>query len=183
MSFSFRWAIKSTSVIWLPLLWIIFQAKPGAKVIDRVKLSVGTALSKVILAYSTFTLAFFVLKLTPILAALWVFNLNWLGPPGIFLTRLVAPFDLPLWQVAAGVNAILAWFLFFRADWHLRAQGTTEELPERRLQLEYVTFKAIRTILSVYSIICTFYIGAATAFETEWPPIRFILFPTRTWGS
>ncbi len=179
----FRWAIKSTSILWLPLLWIVVQANPGLRVIDRIRLSVGTALSRVILVYSTFTLVFFVVKLTPLLAAWWVFNLNWLGPLGVFLTRMVAPFELPLWQVASGLNALLAWAFFFRANRHLVAQGTTEEWPERRLQCEYVTFQAIRTTLSVYAIICTFYIGAATAFESEWPPVRFILFPTGTGGS
>jgi hypothetical protein len=126
---------------------------------------------------------FFVVKLTPIMAALWVFNLDWLGPLGIFVTRLVAPFNQELWQIASGLNAMLAWAFFFRANRHLVAQGTTEEWPERWLRREYVTFQAVRTTLSIYAIICTFYIGAATAFETEWPPIHFILFPKVTWGS
>jgi hypothetical protein len=176
--FLFRWAIKSTAILWLPLLWIIFQARPGLKVIDRIRVSVETALAKVILAYSTLTLVFFLVKLTPLLAAWWVFNLNWLGPLGIFLTRLVAPSELPLWQVASGINAILAWAFFFRANRHLVAEGTTEEWPERWLQREYVTFQVVRTTLSIYAIICTFYIGAATASGAEWPPIHFILFPS-----
>jgi hypothetical protein len=183
LSLSFRFAIKSTAILWLPLLWIIFQARPGLKIIDRIKLSVGTALSKVILAYSAITFLFFLCKLAPIIAALWVFNLNGLGPLGVFLTRLVAPFDLPLWQVASGLNAMLALVFFFRANRHLVAQDTAEAWPERWLQREYVTFQAIRTTLSVYAIICTFYIGAATAFEAEWPPIHFILFPTGGTGG
>ena len=85
--------------------------------------------------------------------------------------------------VASGVNAMLAWAFFFRANRHLVAQATTEEWPQRWLQHEYVTFQAIRATLSVYAILCTSYIATATAFKTEWPPVHFILFPRKAWGS
>jgi hypothetical protein len=105
-------------------------------------------------------------------------ELYWLGPLGGLATRLVAPFELPLWQVASAINAGLAWAFFFRAKRHLLATNTTEAWPESWVEREYVMFQGVRTTLSLYAIACTFYIAAATAWQTEWPPIRFILFPS-----
>jgi hypothetical protein len=92
-------------------------------------------------------------------------------------TRLVAPFELPLWQVTSAISAGLAWAFFFRAKRHLLAKNLTEAWPEAWVEREYVAFQGVRTTLSLYAIACTFYIAAATAWQTEWPPIRFILFP------
>jgi hypothetical protein len=111
----------------------------------------------------------------------WRFTeLNWLGLLGEMITRIVAPLELPLWQILSAINAILACAFFFRAHRHLLAQGTSETLSEQRIRQEYVTFQAVRTAFSLFSISCTFYIAAAVASRTEWPHIRVILFP---WGA
>jgi hypothetical protein len=72
---------------------------------------------------------------------------------------------------------VLAWLFFFHADQHLLAQGTSEAWPEGWVRREYALFQVVRTTLSLYVIACTFYITAAVAWQTEWPPIRFVLFP------
>ena len=74
-------------------------------------------------------------------------------------------------------NALLTWGFFFHADQHLLAQGTSEAWPESWIRREYASFQVVRTTLSLYVIACTFYITAAVAWQTEWPPIRFVLFP------
>ena len=100
-----------------------------------------------------------------------------LGQLGVALTRLADPLHLPLWQVAAAINALLALIFFLHADQVLLAQGTSEAWSEVWVRREYAVFQAVRATLSVYVIFCTFYITAAVAWQTEWPPIRFVLFP------
>lgn len=174
---AYRWAMKSTAVLWLPLIWIVVQARPGADVIARLVVMTRSAWSKAMRAYSAIVALDFIAKLA-LLFGMWkLANLDWLGPLGVAATRLAAPLDLPLWQAAGALNAVLVWVFFFHADQHLLAQGTAEAWSEDSIRREYAIFQAVRTILTLYVIACTFYIAAAVAWQTEWPPIRFVLFP------
>jgi hypothetical protein len=164
-------------VLWLPLIWIVIQARSGAQVMARLNVIRRSAWSKTMLAYSTFVVLAFLAKLALLFGIWHLANLNWLGPLGDAATRLVAPFELPLWQIAGAANAVLAWLFFFHADQHLLAQGTSEAWPEVWVRREYALFEVVRTTLTLYVIACTFYIAAAVAWQTEWPPIRFVLFP------
>jgi hypothetical protein len=180
IAFSFRFAIKSTAIIWLPLLWIIRQSRPGTSIFDRIKLNVRQPWSKLMLIYSLFVLAGFAAKVLLVFGA-WKFaQLDWLGPVGELIIRLVEPLYLPLWQITSALNALISWGFYFRAERHLLARNSTEAWPEAWVRREYVAFQAVRTTLSLYAIACTFYLAAATAWQAEWPPIRLILFP---WSS
>jgi hypothetical protein len=181
LAFSFRLSIKSSAWLWLPLLWVIRQSRPGPEAMDRIELNTAQPWTKLVLTYSIFVILGFTLKLV-LLYEVWRFeNLSWLGPLGILATRLVAPAELPLWQVAAALNGVLAWAYFSLARRHVLARNKpTEAWPEGWIEREYVAFQAARTTLSLYAIACTFYIAAATAWQTRWPPIHFILFPRIT---
>jgi hypothetical protein len=173
----FRLSVKSTAIVWLPLLWVIYQSRPGVRVLDRVYVQISQPYYKVVLSYSVIVILAMICK-AGLLFAVWRFwQLEWLGPLGVCATRLVAPYDLPIWQATSAVNAVLAWVWYFSAKRHLIAKDTAEAWPESWLKAEYVAFQVIRTILALYTIFCTFVIGAATAWQTEWPPIHFILFP------
>jgi hypothetical protein len=175
---AFRFSIKSTAFLWLPLLWIMYRSRPGMQTIDRIKLISEVPETKIMLIWSLFVImgAFFKI---PLLLRIWIFmQLDRLGPLGSLVTGLVEPIDVPLWQAGSVINAFLAWvYFFFRAKRHLLAKDSTEAWPEAWLKREYVSFQAVRTTLSLYAIACIFYIGASTAWRIEWPPIRFILFP------
>lgn len=63
--YSTRWALKSTAVIWAPLLWLASTTNPSALPLRlRLRLLAEDATSRVIYAFSWLTLAF--------LAALWL---------------------------------------------------------------------------------------------------------------
>jgi hypothetical protein len=177
LTLMFRFSVKSTAIVWLPLLWIIAQSRPGERVLDRVYVQISQPYYKVVLIWSVIVMLAMIFKVG-LLFAVWRFwQLERLGPLGVFTTRLVAPYDLPIWQVTSAVSAVLAWVWYFCAKRHLIAKDTTEAWPESWLKTQYVTFQVIRTILTLYTIFCTFVIGAATAWQMEWPPIHFILFP------
>ncbi len=177
LSFTFRFTIKSTSIIWLPLLWVLYQSRPGANVSDRIDLMVRQAWYKVILAYSILVLLVLAFKAALLFGAWQFFDLHTLGPLGSMITRMIAPLKVPLWQVASGANAVLALAFFFRADRHLLARNTSQALPTAWIELEYVCFQVTRTTLSMYAIVCVLYIATSTAWEAVWPPVELILFP------
>jgi hypothetical protein len=176
LAFSFRVAIKSTAIIWLPLLWIIYQSQPGANVFGRMSVNIKAPWSRVMLTYSLFVIAGFVAKLF-LLFHVWELNTHWRGIIAQLTIRLAEPLYLPLWQVASAINAILAWAVFFRVKQHLLAKSFDLTFSEVWVRREYVVFQAVRTTLSLYAITCTFYILAAMAWQTEWPAVHIILFP------
>lgn len=176
-SISFRWSIKSTSILWLPLIWLIFQADPGKKISDRIAITIKSSWFKVMLLYSVAVFFLFIGKLALVFSVWKLRNLEWLGPLGTLTMRLVSPFDLPLWQVAGAINASLVLIFFVRAERHLLAQNSAEAWPDAWIQREYAIIQTVRTTLSLYIVACTFYIAATTAWQTELPPLRFILFP------
>jgi hypothetical protein len=177
IAFLFRFAVKSTVIIWLPLLWVIYWSYPGANVYDRIALNVKHPWTKLMLIYSLFVIAAFAAKIL-LLFHVWEFaELHLLGPLGELIMRLVEPFYLTSWQLTGFFSAGIAWLFFLRATRHLLARYSTEAWPEAWIQREYVGLQTVRTTLSLFTIACTFYIAATTAWQTEWPPIRIILFP------
>ena len=104
-------------------------------------------------------------------------QLGSLGELGEALTQLTDPVRLPLWQVMAAFNALLAWAYFFHADVHLLARGTAEGWPKSWIRRENSFVTATRCTISLYSIACTFYVIATVAWNMEWPKVRLILFP------
>jgi len=179
-AFSLRFSVKSTAIFWLPLLWVMYQSRPGVNVLDRIEIMIREPRFKLMLFYSSTTAVGFIVKLA-LLFRIWRFSdLSWLGPVGEAATRLTAPADLPLWQLTSACNAVLVWVFFFRGSRHVLAKNTKEALSDTRIRWEYVGFQAVRTTLALYVIACTFYIMATTAWHTNWPSIHVILFP---WSS
>jgi hypothetical protein len=146
LAWAYRWALKSTAFFWLPLIWIVIQARPGTQVMDRLVLMTRSAWSKTMRAYSALVLLAFFAKLALLFGIRHFANLDWLGQLGVAATRLVAPLELPLWQVAGAANAILAWLFFFHADQHLLAQGTSEAWPEVWVRREYASLPPVPTL-------------------------------------
>ena len=107
------------------------------------------------LVYSGLVLLAFLAKCSLLFGIWHLANLDWLGQVGIAATRLAAPFEMPGWQVAGAVNALLALVFFFHADRHILAQGTTQAWPEVWVRREYAFFQVIQTTLALYVIFCT----------------------------
>jgi hypothetical protein len=175
-AFTFRFAIKSTALLWLPLLWIIYWSQPGRNVLDRIKLYVKQPSTKLMLAYSIFVILGFGVKIISIFGLWRIEEAAPLGALGELARGLVGRCrELPLWQVASALTAVLTWAYFLRTKRHWLAKDTTEAWPEAWMEREYVTFQAVRTTLSLYAIACTLSIAAVTAWRLKWP--HFIFFP------
>ena len=126
--------------------------------------------------YSLAVLAIFVWKMT-ILFGPQMITLN--ESFDQLILPYLAPAKLPLWQLAAAVNAVFAWVLYFLADKHfssIRAENPKRTSDEAiKLQIGFLTF--IRNTVALYAIACTFYITWTIAVDIEFPAVEFILFP------
>lgn len=176
---AYRWSVKSTSLVWLPLIWIVTSADARRGVYDRLVMLVESPWSRAMRAWSVVVTLLFLAKLA-LLFQLWrMAGLAGTGPLGEVVQRIVAPVELPLWQVMSFVNAVLAWAFWFRARDHLIAheRRSAYAWPEAWIRTEYAIFTVVRNTITLYVIACTLYIVATTALRANWPPLCLVLFP------
>lgn len=176
----YRLSLKSTSIVWSPLLWIIPKATPKIKLLTRLKLIHNSSCGRLILVVSITVLILFVLKI-----ALYtgVIKLNESLSKYIVLSKIeifIESYNIPYWQVASALNSFLAVLLFFYASNRLIHFETGElNACEDNLTTDYTlrTATVIRTSLSLYTISCLFYIVLYNASLFELPPLGDKFFP------
>ncbi|MCJ2053693.1 hypothetical protein [Methylobacterium sp. J-070] len=172
-----RYSVKSTAIVWLPLLWVLYQSNPGKDVDTRLNLAVEQPWFKVTLVYSLFVVASFLFKLYVYFAIIDIHLPNSLGPLKSLGDNLIDCFNMPLWQVAGFINALLALILYNEAKKNSIRTGTLEAWPDNRVRALYSFIQSSRSAISIYTVSCFIYIMFASASNREWPAVRLILFP------
>lgn len=121
----YRWSIKGTSIIWLPLLWAaspisaINTEQPEDMIYKQAEDVRYGLLYKMILALSTITMLIGLLKIY--LIAEWARLADWWQRTmPAFLDHLIAPLYVYPWHITALANSLLAFFLFFWIDNRVR---------------------------------------------------------------
>jgi hypothetical protein len=134
-SIAYRWSLKATALIYTPLLWTArstlreFPSIPVA--LQRLR---SNDISKITLKCSILIMVVFILKF------IMMINVNafveWFNKSEIsrFLAIYVMPAQIPIWQIAAFVNALLeiAFFLFLGAM--LQRVGHPDAWPDERIE-------------------------------------------------
>lgn len=173
-SFLYRWSLKGTSIFWSPLIWAL-RSSYISDFKDTLESIKSLALYKVMRIYSAFVIGLIVSKLfgLPYLNDL---ALAWKNSPASnFIFEFIAPSTVPLWQVAALINALLAWLLYFMSDYMLFKYGKLSDAV-KKISLNIIQCMFfVRSILSLYTVSITIFI----AFDTTWKlsPIGTDLFP------
>lgn len=177
LSVIYRWSLKSTSIIWSPLIWVIVRTQTIGSVRFRLHNICNTVLYKAMRWYSAIVLVLFGIKL-----------LVWLGPQTVALNTnmkpllepFIEPARLPLWQIFSAISAVLAIALYFLADWHLKQieVGQPNRSPEQTIKRKIGAITFCRNIFALYTITCTIYIAWKISAQIEWPVFEFILFPS-----
>lgn len=147
----YRWSIKSTAIVWLPLLWAVGPVGRGsADLLTRTNehlsdIREGIAY-RISLALSIGTIAAGLGKL--VLVAEWNrWQETWTRLAPRLLDALVAPMTVYPWQLAALLNAVIAWALFLWAD-GVRRRGTSS--IESRANILSTTLM-VRRLLTLYT--------------------------------
>lgn len=177
-AFAYRWSLKSTAIIWFPLLWAIRSVSMAGKSF-RTCLSIYLLdpITKIALWASIAFTTGFAIKI--VLFNEFTSFVDWWNatPLRRVLSIYVAPGELQWWQVVMVINSAIAITMYILAcRWLVRIEHevlSDEALP-RRL---FLIGMFIRPLLSCYTIACTLYITVRVAFDLQWPALGTKLFP------
>jgi hypothetical protein len=176
ISFSYRWSLKSTALIWSPLLWYMRPIYPAADLEYRLAQILQLAMSKVSLWYSAFFVCLFLAKVYILAYAgkyMAVID-RILGWP--LLRSLFEPAGIPLWQLVAVLNATSAILIFFVADYLQHALKHGRQLPVQAIIGTDRIVSNFRNTATCYTLLCTLYVSVQET-GVSLPPIGLKLFP------
>jgi hypothetical protein len=173
----YRWSLKSTALIWSPLLWAFRPLKAADHLVPFARGILYLTPYRVARWYSGIVIGLFVGKMA--IFVLWYQVSAWFEswPAWPLLNHYLASDQLPLWQVASFASAVISFWVFVRAETVVHQADNkifTEEGKERRFF--QITFW-IRNLLSAYTSICVLYITVRLAEVVRLPPLHPLVFP------
>jgi hypothetical protein len=168
IAFSYRFNLKSTAFLWLPLLFIPSKDDSIEKHLKNERKSALARLSR---SYSSLVIAFFIAKVFLLPQVIdWWNNL----PTSKILNVWVMPEKLHQWHIAgavgAGLNLVGFFFFYDQAPQKLRS-GTWSETFVKNVA---VSLKFVINSISIYTILVGIYL--------TWNAIDFVKFPEIDWN-
>lgn len=160
----FRWSLKGSSIIYLPLLWLVAVALKG-DIWDRLANICQVAFFKARRWFALLVILFVASKLFA--EPLW----QWIAErwPAVTTSPLatiyIASEEIPRWQLVSAVNGLLVWLVFFVADYALAHRENTHgtqvvPIVEGVLRLVWL----ISGVLTLYTVTILIY----NVFTIEW---------------
>lgn len=181
----YRYSLKATAILWYPLLWACKSFHWEEMALDaRLRLYLRDEYQRIARACSVVTIVGMMLKLggavTRLRAIELVQQLDGLlrGTALSSLAHaLIAPEEIPLWQVAMFVNSlVLIWqWSYARAVLRRLDENVPVEAEAVHRRLGGTLF--VRRVLGTYAIACSLYIAVQTAYSFPWPRLGTKLFP------
>lgn len=176
--FLYRWSLKSTAIIWFPLLWALRPVGPGDEPLKvRLSLFEKSDLLRIVLFVSAAALLLFAGKLifwNELAQASNTWNES-IG--GRILTIHVAPGVIEWWQIATALNSAIAIGLWLYVRSCLRHDEAG--VPRRETVVESLLAWGlfVRRLLTSYTIVCVGYLYLREAVTWQLPPLGGKLFP------
>jgi hypothetical protein len=169
---AYRYAVKSTAVIWSPLLWAV---RPVSHPAD-LKLTMNRILTRNIYKasriYSAAIVTAFIGKMY-----LWLKS-GEISPTVLEAARpFIVPDELPLWHVTSAFNAMASWCLYFLSDYYYKEWQQGIRIPENALRYTFLWLPFIMNIFAIYAIFCAVYITVQVTSNVDLPPLHAKLFP------
>lgn len=181
ISYFYRISLKSTALIWLPMLWVASQIKSQSDLQVRLAVIDKSATQRISRYWSLLVFLLFSAKIWLVVNwhqyTKW-WNGNW-GSDWLKFsaTQIVWPDGLPLWQVSSALNAVLSWGLYVYASQILATSSVRGFVNKKQITNVINLINVTRTFLTVYIIFCTGYLAIKVAPEINLPDIDIILFP------
>lgn len=180
----FRLSLKSTALLWVPLLWALRPVKPAAEAWSaHLKLKATSDINRLVAIFSTLVLSGFVAKYLlfatehelALRAAAWH---GWLGQRlGEFVAALVRPGEFPIWQFASAANSVLALLAFFLVRAWLRRDEVGLPASDARIDRTLGLIFFFRRLFTCYVIVCNGVVVLQLARTLPLPQIGWKLFP------
>ena len=180
----FRLSLKSTALIWAPLIWAVSPTKPADEEWRaHLKLRATSDFSCIVAIFSIVVLLGFISKYGLFIAehelarhfAAWQ---SWFGPGlGEFAAAFFRPGEFPIWQFASAINSVLAIILFLKFRSWLRRAEVNLPMPDARIDQTLAAMYFFRRLLTSYAVICNGVIAFQLARKLPMPEIGSRLFP------
>jgi hypothetical protein len=186
---AYRYAVKSTALIWSPLLWAVRPVSSPTDVRVTMDRITTRAIYKASRIYSTVVVLAFAGKMY-----LW-FRLGelqsaFVSPSVLEVVRgfvsprvlevghsFIVPDQLPLWHVTSAFNALASWCLYLLSDYYYKDWQRGLPIPENALRYTFWWVPLIMNIFTIYSLFCTVYITVQETSNLNLPPLHAKLFP------
>lgn len=151
----YRWSLKATCVIYLPLIWLI-EAGRFSRLSIRETLDAYQAsdLRRFRMVVSLVFLGALLLKVI-LLMTVTEFT-EWWDTNGAlqFLKLYIVPHQVPLWQIASALNAMLSIILWVYARRVLRLTEKNRPPPTAHVRVIWRIASVVSVGLSLYAIAC-----------------------------
>jgi len=172
----YRWSIKGTFVLYAPLVYIVWSAfYPTIPLKARLEEVRDGSYFRLMRWLSAGVIVLFLVKLYVHVA--WTeLSRWWTAYVPEVVSVYVAPLEIPLWQLAALLNAVLAFALLWFCEAALRRLEHGAWSPvtvERVLQV----LSVVRGVIALYTIACTVYISVREARLAGKVKVVWELFP------
>jgi hypothetical protein len=175
----YRLSLKSTAIIWFPLLWALRAVAPSDQPL-RARLGLlekSDLLRWIVLPLSAGAIVAFGLKLwfwneAAHAAAAWNESIA-----GRIATIHIAPGLIERWQLATVLNSAIAIGLWLYVRSCLRHYKEGVPRRETVVELRLAWTLIVRRLLSAYTILCVGYLYALEAWTLQLPPLGGKLFP------
>ncbi|MGY3452535.1 hypothetical protein ACVILH_004877 [Bradyrhizobium sp. USDA 4353] len=174
---AYRWSIKSTSLIWSPLLWAFRPIQAKEDPLQLAQQIQVLSIYRISRLYSAGVLSLFAAKLYLFVAWSSLKETAQRIPGWDTIAHYLVPEAIPGWHIAAATNAALTWVIFLNAE-----RYTLNGAHYDRAQLSNIrVFLAIsfttRNFLTIYTATCTLYLTITLATAIDVSKIRIIGFP------
>jgi hypothetical protein len=174
---AYRWSVKSTAVIWSPLLWIFKPFKGPESLMHFARGVVTLAVYKITRAYSILILCLFTTKVTT-----WIFWHYWENTlrkiPGWFIVDSYLMADrIALWHITAAVSSFLSLWIWVQATEYIHDFESGKDVPTAWFERVFRASFVSRNFLGVYTALCTVYITISIASKLDLPPLHILVFP------
>lgn len=173
VALAYRWTIKGTAILWMPLLWIV----QGAFLVpvNQQMVEVREVLFyRLALLYSCAVLLVFALKIWGFLSVLdhcaKLLNVA-------VCEYVIVPVDVPPWQLAAVINAVLGVALFLASDLLLVRLRHGIHFSDYIWSPFIKWLRFCRGVLTIYTVACAIYIVAVMSERWVLPPLGTRFFP------
>ena len=173
----YRWSIKSSSLVYLPLIWVAWNTWPkGVTVQERLEDIVEDLFERFRRGYAAFVIVsrFF---LPFVIFATWQQLTHTLIER--FGARLVGlylfvgwdtPWSIRMWHVGAAVNAAITFGLWFFAHRQLRARRRSKGLGDSQVNTVLAALTFSRGVLGLYLLGVTIWVFTTSI---DWSTVRF----------
>lgn len=173
----YRLSLKSTALLWSPLVWAFRPIGRSEDPSQFARRNIHLSIYKFSRIYSSVVICLFGMKIM-----LWL-SLNQLSESMInilgytFVSRFVVPTQIVTWHIAAAVNAVLTWVIYFKSEAYIHDVSANYGPDPRSMERFFKVTFYFRNIISLYTVFCLIYIAVSLIISSDLPQLRIILLP------